>query len=73
MPPKSHSRENHPLCSAISEKKVMVSNNNVWMIPTVMRMTDKLVKNKIVPGLSLEIRFRKDIQSPIIPVQVVDT
>ena len=73
MPPTSHSRENHPLCSAISVKKVIVSNNNVWIMPSVMRMTDKLVKNKIVPALSLERRFRKDIQSPIRPVQVVDT
>ena len=72
-PPKSQSRENHPRCSAMSVKKVMVSNNNVWIIPSVMRMTDKLVKNKIVPALSLEIRLRKEMKSPIKPVLDVDT
>ena len=52
IPPKSQSSENHPLCSAMSVKKVIVSNSNVWIMPSVMRMTDKLVKNKIVPALS---------------------
>ena len=43
----SKSRPNQPRESAMSWKNVTASKRSVWIIPSVMRMTEKLVKNRM--------------------------
>ena len=54
IPPKFHSRENQPRFSAICSKNVIDSNRRVWIIPSVIRITERLSRNSIVPDLSFE-------------------
>ena len=57
-------KENHPRVLATSEKNAMASNNKVWMMPSVIRMTEVLVKNRMYLVRSFEIRSSMDILPP---------
>ena len=39
----------------MSVKKVMVSNNNVWIIPSVMRMTDQQDIRELLENLGSKV------------------